>query len=1036
MSQHLNIRLSRVCLLLIAVLTAVWAGSVTTGARVSSRTAHQANNQEVSVLELNRAVKGELPVGESRSYQVRLEANTYVLFEVFFYQEAATVELYNSKGELVYRQWREPRPVSGGFRQRLNRVAEASDTYRLVLRANAGQKSPTSYELKIVELRPATEGNRMLQAAEAQQSIVSRLLSVEGKFDEAIALGESVLATYLKFAPPDYGDIGNLGMVLHNAYAERGYHRDLERREQILEICAQNREAMFGKNNLHVAILYEWLAEISDPVRADKWYQQAMDIVVALQGPKHSYVASVLGSWGTVVEALGDKQRAANMYKQAVQMMEETEGPEYHMICAPLINHGQVLMDKREWAAAETCFQRVLSIVEKNPVGTHMEGDPVGLALYSLAELHHRKGDFAQAAAYQQKLLQYRQAASLLPHHPAWAMVYQQMGNHALARGKYDDAAKYFGDAQKVLEMTGDSPLLASLLRDWRKLHLLTGRINDAIAVQRRAVEISETELRRLLAYGSEREKMKVLSLAANEMTETLSLHVEAAPKVDQALRLAFTTLLQRKGRALDEMNRTIAFLRSSAGSESSALFERWINKASQISALASKTSENETPASQLARIGQINREFEELQSAIGKRNPEFRAQILPPVTIEDVHAALPADSALIEFAKYEPTDTATKKSGQSRYLAYVLPKTGSPQGVDLGEAAKIDAAVRMLRRAIGDKNFRVDPRPLARKVDELVMRRIRPLLGGAKTIFVAPDGELNLVPFPALRDDSGKYLIEDFLFIYLTSGRDLLRLQIKHQSQPDKMIFAVNDFDGQVNVAPSIAQAGSGVHASSDARDTRGGRLSKDETMATLRFPRLAHAREEGEAVRRIVPEAKLLLDAQAIETTLKQVHRPYFLHLATHGFFLANASQKWENPLLRSGLALAGANARKSGNDDGILTAFEVAALDLWGTQLVVLSACDTGNGDVKNGEGVFGLRRALVLAGAETQVSSLWRADDEATQKLMQDFYRNLNAKMGRAEALQQAQLKMLRAGVFLNPYYWANFICIGEWKPLNQ
>jgi CHAT domain-containing protein len=171
-------------------------------------------------------------------------------------------------------------------------------------------------------------------------------------------------------------------------------------------------------------------------------------------------------------------------------------------------------------------------------------------------------------------------------------------------------------------------------------------------------------------------------------------------------------------------------------------------------------------------------------------------------------------------------------------------------------------------------------------------------------------------------------------------------------------------------------------------------------------------------------------------METALKQVHRPYFLHLATHGFFLANASQKWENPLLRSGLAMAGANVRKSGNDDGILTAFEVAALDLWGTKLVVLSACETGNGEVKNGEGVFGLRRALVLAGAETQVSSLWKADDLVTRKLMEKFYDNLNKGIGRAEALRKAQLEILRGGGSPAPYYWANFICIGEWKPLEK
>jgi CHAT domain-containing protein len=180
------------------------------------------------------------------------------------------------------------------------------------------------------------------------------------------------------------------------------------------------------------------------------------------------------------------------------------------------------------------------------------------------------------------------------------------------------------------------------------------------------------------------------------------------------------------------------------------------------------------------------------------------------------------------------------------------------------------------------------------------------------------------------------------------------------------------------------------------------------------------------------------VLLGAEASERAVKQVQRPAVLHLITHGTFLKDqeAGQQLENPLLRSWLILAGANQRKNGNDDGILTAYEAAALDLWGTKLVVLSACETGVGEIRNGEGVYGLRRALVLAGAETQVMSLWKADDLVTRKLMEKYYGRLKAGGGRAEALRQAQLELLRGKANQHPYYWANFICIGEWKPLDK
>jgi CHAT domain-containing protein len=161
-------------------------------------------------------------------------------------------------------------------------------------------------------------------------------------------------------------------------------------------------------------------------------------------------------------------------------------------------------------------------------------------------------------------------------------------------------------------------------------------------------------------------------------------------------------------------------------------------------------------------------------------------------------------------------------------------------------------------------------------------------------------------------------------------------------------------------------------------------------------------------------------------------------------------------ENPLLRSGLIMAGANQKQSGaGEDGVLTAAEAAGLNLWGTKLVVLSACETGLGDVVNGAGVYGLRRALVLAGSETQVMSLWQVDDAATRDLMADYYTRLQRNEGRTEAMRQAQLTMLRSETGsrakptrtlthdtaatsarrAHPFYWAAFISSGDWRSMN-
>jgi len=222
--------------------------------------------------------------------------------------------------------------------------------------------------------------------------------------------------------------------------------------------------------------------------------------------------------------------------------------------------------------------------------------------------------------------------------------------------------------------------------------------------------------------------------------------------------------------------------------------------------------------------------------------------------------------------------------------------------------------------------------------------------------------------------------------------------------------------------------------------------------TLAGAYFPPLPGTAEEASEIERLARNAIVLTGAQATEAALKQVSRPRVLHIATHGFFLNGAAAgvgekerdlqkvpadgaRIENPSLRSGLALAGANLRKSGDDDGILTALEAAGLDLWGTKLVVLSACNTGVGDVRSGDGVYGLRRALVLAGSETQVMSLWRVSDRGTKELMVEYYKRLLRGEGRGEALRQVQLQMLKSKNRNHPYYWASFIQSGEWANLD-
>jgi hypothetical protein len=334
-----------------------------------------------------------------------------------------------------------------------------------------------------------------------------------------------------------------------------------------------------------------------------------------------------------------------------------------------------------------------------------------------------------------------------------------------------------------------------------------------------------------------------------------------------------------------------------------------------------------------------------------------------------------------------------------------------------------------------------------------------------------------------------GRRLIDDFQISYLSCGRDVLRFGIGVTGSPgEPLVVADPDFDLQAMSAtrPLPARPGfwsrllgrgkntikpprQSVPAAATAAGTTG-RHSRDldRDRSLYHFHRLPGTRAEGERIA-IRLEVSPWLDATALEGRLKTACRsPRILHLATHGFFLPDQTRDFnregrglgfdlgefsgardggtrlsgpfmENPMLRSGLALAGANTwLRAGNlpeeaEDGLLTAEDVTGLDLLATELVVLSACETGLGLVHAGEGVFGLRRAFVLAGAKTLVMSLWKVPDEPTRELMEDFYRRLLAGDGRTGALRQAQLAM--KSKYPEPFYWGAFICQGDPSPLS-
>ncbi|MEW6211557.1 MAG: CHAT domain-containing protein, partial [Acidobacteriota bacterium] len=431
---------------------------------------------------------------------------------------------------------------------------------------------------------------------------------------------------------------------------------------------------------------------------------------------------------------------------------------------------------------------------------------------------------------------------------------------------------------------------------------------------------------------------------------------------------------------------------------------------------------------------------------------------------------------------------------------------------IDLGEAEPIDQMIATFRsvitkipedrsrRGLGALASESSCEPSASDGVALRKALFDPLLntiGNRKRLLIAPDGDLIRLPFEVLPTDHGRRLIDHYQISYLSTGRDVLRFGIASSGQSTEPLIAADpDFD--------LSNGHQAQAASETAGIARGGRVSRETHVSDLKhFGQLPGTRVEGERIASMLG-VEPLLGKDVLEARLKACCSPHILHLATHGFFLADQSRDqskemrglgafgrqagsdrmsgpgMENPLLRSGLILAGFKTwLKGGNlpeeaEDGLLTAEDVSGLDLLATELVVLSACETGLGEARMGEGVFGLRRAFVLAGAKTLVMSLWKVPDLATAILMEHFYDNLlNRRLARNESLRESQFYMQRITVgqirerwlsdemidrlsvgnsgtkrelrelaqqpnsyrpFIDPYYWGAFICQGDPGPL--
>jgi CHAT domain-containing protein len=1032
---------------------------------------------EVASLEFGKSVAREISAGAKHSYQLELIEGQYAKVEIASSDLDASIKLFDSTGELIIEY---ASKLTATSNQEIELVAEATRAYRLDVERNSANSGPQTYTIRFANSHLASDQERWTYQALRNHFNASKLIAA-GKYDEALAQEERALAlrekamgregsavanslhqlgniyhlkadypkaeTALRRAltirestsGPESNDVFTLLISLGGLYYDMG---ELDKAEQFMQRATVIQGKVLNLDQGRVMALFNNFALVyyakGEYAAAEQDFERAIAIEQQVFGPGDSNVADTLINLAALYQAMGDYLKMESAAQRALAIYEKVLDPDSPDIGNTVLSLGNARYLRGDLDRAEPLYQRALHIYEK---ALGPEHPLVALALNNLAEVFHDRREFAQAEPLYLRSLAIREK-KLGELHADVGQSLNNLGNLYRDQGDYGRADQFYKRAlsTRAKALGPEHPDVVSTLSHISLMYMAKGDFAEAQSFQSRAIVISERNAALNLSSGSERQKLAYLDSISEQLDRAITLSVRLAPEQAAARDLALMTVLQRKGRVQDALSESLVSLRRRLNSEDANLLDRFNETTTQLSRLVLAGPQQLTAEEFQQRSKELNEQREQLEAEIARRSAEFRAQS-QPVTLDAVRRALPDQTALLEFVSYRPFSpkgiTTKERYGASRYVVYVIRNQGEIRWRELGGTKEVDGAVQALRQALRDPQ-RKDAQQLARALDEVVMQPVRALLGDATQLLVSPDGELNLVPFAALVDEQGRYLIQRYSFTYLTSGRDLLRMQVVRESQSGPLVVANPSFGEQATIVAVVKNS------------------TSTRSLTDAYFAPLAATENEARSIQTLFPDATVLTGMKATETAVKQVVAPRILHLATHGFFLddapavaiahdmsatrapasgSNPGAAIGNPLLRSGLVFAGANLRNGKGDDGILTALEASGLNLWGTKLVVLSACDTGVGEVRTGEGVYGLRRAFTLAGAESLVMSLWPISDFTTRALMTSYYQNLKQGMGRGEALRQVQLDMLKKNPKLHPFYWANFIQSGDWGNLE-
>lgn len=887
----------------------------------------------------------------------------------------------------------------------------------------------------------------------------------KGHYRTCDSIWKRSLSIYEKVHGPNHPDVAIALRVMGNALLNRSKYVEAE---ALYRRALAITKGALGSEHVDVAKLLANIALVCDRqgkyVEAEELYERAIAIFERASGPDHKWTLQARNNLAVLYMDQAKYDEAGAVFEQILAIFEATDRAETRQAAAAIQNLAIISNKQGRYDDAETLHRRTLAIKEKVRGVDHPS---VAETLSSLVYICIRQKKWDEA----ERLIQRVETIwknIYGPKHPASATALHSKAKLRHGQGKYDEADSLYRHALGIwIEAFGDNHrLVATGHEAYSRLCRERKDYEKALEEANRACEIRRQNFLDNSAVLSEWDALNYAQLQRASADNYLSCYLEAEPTDSHTVNTAANIVLATKGQVSDGIFERQQVVATETDSVVLALTEELRLVKFQLSKLFVKSAGKEAK-DYTDKTDSLSKLAKDLEVQLSRRSVNFRKQQdYKRVSVDRVASLMPEKSVLIEYMKYEydevPSDTAIP-----HYLAAVTAPGAGSIIVELGEASRIDALVSEYRehmlkvssqRHMPTAKDKDEYAAIAPKLYDAVVRPVEKYMLGKDLVLIAPDGGLNLVSFSGLIDDEGLYLIEKISVHYLSTGRELIRL--KDRSGGGSGLLAIGDPDYDATIAARKDHTASDSYVQAD-RDSYTGPVARSgcEFFEGFNLAMLPGTRDEIESIadswsNKNDDPAVTHFGPQASEDVFKaEAPGKRVIHLATHGYFIqgqcessptadqndATGSTLQENPLLQSGLFFAGANLHSEGADsagveDGVLTAYEVSAMNLQGTDMVVLSACETGLGEVRQGEGVYGLRRAFQMAGARTVVSALWRIPDRETASIMSELYaatgETLPEKLRRIQLDCIAELRATdRAD---HPYSWAPFIALGDWR----